>query len=152
MSLKIEPGKLKDLDALHKIERECFTFEAFTKKYISCLLKSPNVVSLVAKKDHESIGFIIGIIENHGKTTVGRVATIDVSPKHRRTGVGVKLLDELEHIFLEKGVRISYLEVRTDNRAARELYSKKGYNELEPLEDYYAKGKHGLRMKKELTK
>jgi len=152
MPLKIEQAKLNDLDTLYRIERECFTLEAFTREHIASLLESPNAVSLVAKVNHEIVGFIIGMIENYGRVKVGHVYTIDVALKHRRAGVGLRLLDELEHVFLERGVKTSYLEVRIDNKAARELYRKKGYTELEPLENFYAKGRHGLRMKKELKK
>jgi ribosomal-protein-alanine N-acetyltransferase len=150
MTIKIEPAGLKDLDVLHSIERECFTSEAYTREQLAYLLGSPNALCFVAKDGSETVGFIIGMKENYGKITVGHIITIDVSSRHRRTGVGLQLLDKLEQEFLGKGVKTVYLEVRTDNRAARKLYAKKGYTELEPLEDYYAKGKHGLRMKKEL--
>jgi ribosomal-protein-alanine N-acetyltransferase len=152
MPLKIEQAKLNDLDALYTIERECFTSEAFTKEHIAYLLESADAVNLVAKANHEIAGFIVGMIENYGRVTVGHVYTIDVALKYRRAGVGLRLLEELEHVFLERGVKTSYLEVRIDNKAARELYGKKGYTELEPLEHYYARGKHGLRMKKELKR
>jgi len=152
MPLRIEQAKLKDLNVLHRIESECFTSEAFSKEHIAYLLKSPNAVSLVARADHEIVGFIVGMIENYGRVTVGHVYTIDVAVKHRRVGVGLRLLDELERVFLERGVKTSYLEVRIDNKAARELYRKKGYTELEALENFYASGRHGLRMKKELKK
>jgi len=150
MRFKVEQAKLNDLDVLYRIEKECFTSEAFTKEHIAYLLESPDAISLIAKTDQEIIGFIVGMIENYGKVLVGHVYTIDVAAKHRRAGVGLRLLDELENIFLQKGVKTSYLEVRIDNKAARKLYHKKGYIELEPLENFYAKGKHGLRMKKEL--
>jgi len=152
MPLKIEQAKLNDLDVLYRIERECFTSEAFTRKHIAYLLENPNAVSLVAKANHEIVGFIVGMMENYGRVKIGHVYTIDVAPKHRRAGVGLRLLDELEHVFLERGIKTSYLEVRIDNKAARELYRKKGYTELEPLENFYARGRHGLRMKKELKK
>jgi len=152
MHLRIEQAKLNDLDALYRIERECFTLEAFTREHIAYLLENPNAVSLVAKANHEIVGFIVGMIENYGRVKVGHVYTVDVASKHRRAGVGLRLLDELEHIFLEKGAKTSYLEVRIDNKAARKLYRKKGYIELEPLENFYARGRHGLRMKKELKK
>jgi len=152
MPLKIERAKLNDLDVLHRIERECFTSEAFSKEHIAYLLGNPDAMSLVARADHEIVGFIVGMIENYGRGVVGHVYTIDVAVKHRRIGVGVRLLDELERVFLERGIKTSYLEVRIDNEAARKLYRKKGYSELEALEDFYAKGRHGLRMKKELKK
>jgi len=152
MPLKIEQAKLNDLDTLYRIEKECFTSEAFTREHIGYLLESPNAVSLVARANHEIFGFIVGMIENYGRVKVGHVYTIDVALKYRRAGVGLRLLDELEHVFLERGAKTSYLEVRIDNKAARELYRKKGYIELEPLENFYARGRHGLRMKKELKK
>jgi ribosomal-protein-alanine N-acetyltransferase len=152
LPLQIERATLNDLDAMHRIEKECFTSEAFTKEHITYLLENPNGVSLVAKRDHGIVGFIIGMVENFGRVTVGHVYTIDVSPRHRRTGVGLQLLDALERVFLKKDVKTIYLEVRMDNKAARELYRKLGYTELEPLENYYARGRHGLRLKKELKK
>jgi ribosomal-protein-alanine N-acetyltransferase len=149
MAIRIELASLKDLEVLHSIERECFTSEAYTKEQLAFLLRNPNALCFVAKEDNEAVGFIIGMKENSGRIAVGHIVTIDVTPRHRRAGIGLQLLDKLEQEFLAKCVKTIYLEVRTDNKAARTLYAKKGYTELEPLEDYYAKGRHGLRMKKE---
>jgi len=150
MTLRIEPASLKDLNVLAKIEKESFTSEAYTRMQLAFLLRSPNTISYVARKDAETVGFIIAMKEQYGKKTVGHIVTIDVSPKHRRTGVGLQLLDKLEKEFLAQGVKTIYLEVRADNQAARKLYGRKGYIEVEPLENYYDKGRHGLGMKKTL--
>ena len=150
MTVKIEPASIRDLDVLAKIERESFTVEAYTRWQLAFLLLSPGTIGFVARKDAETVGFIIGMKEKSGRETVGHIITIDVSPKHRRTGVGLQILDRLEQEFLAQGVTTVYLEVRVDNQAARRLYAKEGYSELEPLENYYDKGKHGLRMKKTL--
>jgi ribosomal-protein-alanine N-acetyltransferase len=149
MAMKIDFASLQDLDVLYRIEKECFASEAYTREQLAYLLKSPNAISLVAKEDNETVGFIIGMMENYGKTTVGHIVTIDVLPKHRRAGVGLQLLDKLEKEFVGQGVKTIYLEVRIDNQAARKLYARKGYMQLEPLENYYSTGRHGLRMKKE---
>ena len=150
MTNKIEPARFKDLDVLTKIEKECFTSEAYAREQLAFLLRSSDSLSFVARKDGEIVGFIIGMKKQYCKETVGHIVTIDVSSKHRRTGVGLQLLDKLEQEFLGQGVKTIYLEVRIDNQAARKLYARKGYSELEPLENYYDKGKHGLRMKKAL--
>jgi ribosomal-protein-alanine N-acetyltransferase len=113
------------------------------------LLENPNAVSLVAQVNSEIAGFIIGLIHRRDKTTTGHVYTIDVAVKHRRRGIGLKLLKELERIFVERGVKICYLEARVDNVAARELYRRQGYVEVEKLE-YYYRGVHGVRFKKKL--
>jgi len=146
----VKPATIGDLEKLHKIERECFTIEAFSKEHITRLLESSRTVSLVAWIDGEVAGFIIGSIENLGKTRAGRVYTLDVAVKHRRRGVGLRLLRELERDFTKMGVKICYLEVRLDNVAARELYRKQGYTEVAPLKDYYYKGIHGIRLEKKL--
>jgi ribosomal-protein-alanine acetyltransferase len=152
MPFKIETATLEDLDALQKIEKECFSEEAFTQEHLTYLLETPNAISLKAEADNKIVGFIMGLIETHGKVRGGHIFTIDVAAKHRRTGIGLKLLDELERFFLENGVKAVYLEVRADNKAALELYRKKGYSEIQPLENYYSKGAHGFRMKKEFKK
>ena len=139
MPIKIERVRLSNLDALSRIERESFTSEAYTREQIASLLESPNAVSLAAKVNDEIVGFIVGLTETGEDVTFGHVVTLDVAVKHRRAGVGLQLLDQLEQVFRRKGVKTIYLEVRIDNEAARELYRKKGYTDLVSLEDYYAK-------------
>jgi len=151
LSISVRKATANDLEILLGIERECFTAEAFTREQMSYLLESPNAVGLVAKVNNGVAGFTIGLIERHGKAKMGHVYTIDVAVKHRRMGIGIRLLSELERIFVEKGVKTCYLEVRVDNKAARELYRKHGYIELEPLENFYSIGTHGIRLKKEFN-
>jgi len=140
-----------DLETLYKIERECFTTEAFTKTQIAYFLEAPNAVSLIARVDNEIAGFTIGLIHDSNTVRAGHVCTIDVSIAHRRRGVGLRLLKELERIFIQRGVKICYLEARLDNLAARELYRKHGYVEAETLSDYYSRGSHGIRLLKKLS-
>jgi len=146
----VKLATIDDLENLHKIERECFTIEAFTKEQMIRLLENPHTVSLVAWIKRNVAGFIIGSIENRDKTKAGHVYTLDVAVKHRRRGVGLRLLKELEHIFVKRDVKICYLEVRLDNVAARELYRRQDYTEVAPLTDYYYKGVHGVRLEKKL--
>ena len=149
LSITIQRATINDLETLYQIERECFTIEAFSKEHISYLLQNPNTVSLVAQTNSEIAGFIIGLIHHQDKMITGRVYTIDVALKHRRKGVGLKLLNELERVFVKRGVKICYLEARVNNLAARELYRKHGYVEVEKLKKYY-RGIHGVRLKKKL--
>ncbi|NIR86675.1 ribosomal protein S18-alanine N-acetyltransferase [Candidatus Bathyarchaeota archaeon] len=150
MSVSIQQATVNDLETLYEIERECFTIEAFTKEQIAYLLQNSNCVSLVAQIDDEIAGFIIGLTYLGNKVRIGHIYTIDVAVKHRRKGIGLRLLQELERIFAEKGVETCYLEVRIDNVAARELYRKQGYTETGRLKGYYPKGVHGVNLKKKL--
>ena len=150
MSVTIQQATVNDLETLYEIERECFTTEAFTKEQIAYLLQNPNSVSLVAQIDGENAGFIICLTYRDNKVRIGHIYTIDVAVKHRRKGIGLRLLKEVEQIFIEKGVETCYLEVRVNNVAARELYRKQGYTEKERLKGYYPAGIHGVRLEKKL--
>lgn len=150
MSLKIEGITLKHLDRLYEIEKECFEKEAFTKQQIAYLLTDYNSVSLIAKLDDKIAGFIIGDVYFDRNGFAGHIATIDVTSEYRRKGIAQKLLQELEKIFKEKGVRTSHLEVREGNIAALKLYQKLGYKKVAKLDKYYGNA-HGLYLRKELT-
>jgi len=150
LQITLKPADLRNLEELFRIERECFTLEAFSKEQIASLLRNPNATGLLVKVDGEVAGFVIGLIENHEKAKVGHVYTIDVAVKYRRKGIGIRLLKEIENTFVKQGVETSYLEVRTDNQAARRLYQKQGYHEIESLDNFYSTGVHGLRLKKQL--
>jgi len=123
--------------------------EAFSKQQIAQLLKNNNTTSLVAKENGEIIGFIIGMLFIEENMIVGHILTIDVSPNHRRKGVGIKLLQEMEKIFKSKQAVMCRLEVREDNIAALNLYRKLGYKKVGKLEHYYGDA-HGILLEKPL--
>ncbi|MEM3770147.1 MAG: ribosomal protein S18-alanine N-acetyltransferase [Candidatus Bathyarchaeia archaeon] len=138
------------MDRLFEIEMECFRSEAFTKQQIAQLLTNQNCVSLIAKENSKIIGFTIGMIYVEDSVLTGHVLTIDVSPSHRRKGVGIKLLEELEKIFRAKQVKVCRLEVREDNIAALSLYQKLSYKKAEKLRHYYGDA-HGILLEKTLA-
>ena len=150
MPITIEDASIRHLDKLYEIEMECFEREAFTKQQIAHLLTDYDSVSLVAKVNGEIIGFIIGMVYLERNSLIGHILTIDISPIHRRKGTAQKLLQEIEKIFTEKGVKACRLEVREDNIAALRLYQKFGYKKVAKLKNYYGNA-HGIYLKKDLT-
>ena len=150
MSVTIEDASIRHLDRLYEIEIECFEREAFTKQQIAHLLTDYNSVSLVAKVNGEIVGFIIGMIYLERNSPTGHILTIDTSLIHRQKGTAQKLLQEIEKIFTEKGVKACRLEVREDNIAALRLYQKFGYKKVAKLKNYYGNA-HGIYLKKDLT-
>lgn len=146
----VEEASIKHLDRLYEVEMECFEREAFTRQQIAYLLTDYDAVSLIARVDGEIVGFIIGKIYVSGKSAIGHILTIDVAPKHRRRGIGLKLLQNIEKMFRCKGVKVCCLEVREDNIAALSLYQKFGYKKVGSLENYYGNA-HGVYLKKVLT-
>ena len=150
MVLTIEKASIKHLDRLYEIEIKCFGREAFTKQQIAYMLADSNSVSLVSKVRGEIVGYVIGKTYVDKKSATGHILTIDVSPKHRRKGIGQRLLQEIEKIFKGKGVKICCLEAREDNIAALNLYQKFGYEKAGRLEYYYGNA-HGIHLRKVLT-
>ncbi len=146
----MKQATIKDLETLYKIEKECFSKEAFTKKQIGSLLQNSNAISLIAQTNGETAGFIIGLTYPNNNVRFGHVITIDIAIKHRRKGIGTRLINELERKFVRKGVETCYLEVRIDNVAARELYHSQGYEETKQLKHYYPKRINGVQLKKKL--
>ncbi len=149
MTVEVEPATTRTIEELLRIERECFTAEAYTREHILRLLKSPNAVTFLARIDSDVAGFVIGMVEGRGTTKIGHIVTIDVAVKHRRKGIGLALLKEMERAFMKRNIGVVYLEVRADNQAARELYRKRGYKETKELENYYSSGVNALRLVKD---
>ncbi len=150
MLLRIEKASIEHLEWLCEIEMKCFETEAFTKQQIAYLLTDSNCVILVSKVKGEIVGFVIGKTYMDKKPATGQILTIDVSPKHRREGIGQRLLQEIEKTFKDKGVKSCCLEVRENNFVALSLYQKFGYKTVGRLKNYYGDA-HGIRLRKVLT-
>ena len=149
MPIGVRTATKDDLEVIHKIELECFADGAFTKEQLEYLLRAASSVTLIAFLGGEPVGFITGSVDR-SKKTVGHIYTLDVKRNYRRRGVASRLLDSLERVMAEKGVRTSFLEARIDNTAAQNLYTKHGYRPFKTLKDYYGFGADGLRFKKDL--
>jgi len=149
MEIKVEDASVKFLDKIYEIEKQCFQREAFTKQQIAYLLTDYNAIGLVARVNGEIAGFAIARVDIGRNTSFGHILTVDVAPAYRRKGIAQKLLQEIETIFREKGIKECRLEVREDNVAALRLYQKLGYKKVGKLEKYYGKA-HGLYLQKTL--
>jgi [ribosomal protein S18]-alanine N-acetyltransferase len=150
MQATVEDASIRDLDRLYEIETECFRREAFTRTQIAQLLSGYNSIALIARVEGQIIGFVIGEIYVDRRVLQGHICTIEILPNFRRRGIGEKLLQEIEELFKQKGVKASALEVREDNVPAIELYRKLGYEKIGRLRNYYGET-HGLYLGKTLT-
>lgn len=146
----VETATPQSIDEILKIERECFTAEAYTRRQILNLLENGNALALLTRVDCDASGFVIALLETDGKHRLGHVVTIDVAVRYRRKGLGSFLLRKMEDMLSERGVEAVYLEVRVDNQAALRLYEKLGYLKAEVLEHYYSTRTYGLRLVKRL--
>jgi ribosomal-protein-alanine acetyltransferase len=149
MTVKIEDTSIRLLGKLYEIEKQCFGQEAFTKQQLAYLLTEYNAIGLAARVNSEIVGFAIARVDIGRNTSFGHILTVDIALAYRRKGIAQKLLQEIETIFREKGIKECRLEVREDNVAALNLYQKLGYKKVGKLEKYYGEA-HGLYLQKSL--
>ncbi len=149
MAIKIEDTSIRLLGKLCEIEKQCFGQEAFTKQQLAYLLTDYNAIGLAARVNSEIAGFAIARVDIGRNTSFGHILTVDIAPAYRRKGIAQKLLQKIETIFREKGIKECRLEVREDNVAALNLYQKLGYKKVGKLEKYYGEA-HGLYLQKAL--
>ena len=67
----------------------------------------------------------------------GDVLNVGVRPERQRQGIGRRLIGALIKKMDERGVASLYLEVRTSNQAAIDLYEASGFKEVGRREGYY---------------
>ena len=149
MTVNVETASITDLDKLCSIEKECFIKEAFTRRQLLHVLADYNSLTLVAKEKGRVVGFVMGTVQAEGGPLTAHILTIDVSPQYRRRGIALRLSSEVERIFVERGVKTCFLEVREDNTEALNLYRKIGYKNIGQLRNYYGDA-HGLQLRKDL--
>lgn len=142
---------LPDLDALYRIEIECFGEDAFPKSYVKRFIEEPWFITLVAILNDEIVGFVVGSLESFLGKLAGHIYSIDVKPEYRGMGVGSRLLVAIEEELRGAGAEICCLEVSVDNTAALNLYLKHNYRVIERLKDYYGVGRDGMRLVKKLV-
>ena len=106
--------------------------------------KTSNVVVTVEAND--VIGFAVM------KYSVGeaRLNLFGVHPKHRRKGIGTRMIKWLEETALINGNGVVYLETRLSNNGAREFYKSLGYKVVHRIPGYYKGRETAVRMAHDL--
>lgn len=101
-------------------------------------------VSVVAELDGHIAGYLCLAIESIGsfvredRRRVGFVRELIVDEKHRRAGIGQKLLQEAEDYIVSMGIKRLMLGVLAGNEAAQRAYVKFGLRPyaIEMIKDF----------------
>jgi ribosomal-protein-alanine N-acetyltransferase len=146
-----------DLEGVIQINRECLP-ENYTTLFFMNLYKRFPETFLVAESNGKIIGYIMCRIETgipsfkiFGITRKGHVISIAVLPEHQKKGVGFALIQEATQAMVGYNAKECYLEVRTSNLPAIELYKKLGFEITRTIKHYYADGEDALIMAKQLS-
>ena len=145
----VRPLTKKHLAEVMRLNLRCFkNGENYTKHTFSYLFNAPNTLSYRAvTAGGESIGFVFLMINQNGS---GHLTTIGVAPEHRRRGVGVLLLEQVDAALKNRDISTVVLEVRVSNGAAQNLYRSFGYSIVQRIENYYVNGEACYLMMKPL--
>ena len=153
MNLIIRQAVSTDAAAIHALEQRCFARveETFTRRQVQYALTSPRAIGLIAESGGAIIGWSLALARRHRYSLSGRLYAVAVDPAHQGRGLGRRLIEPLLDAMRDRGAARVYLEVRTDNLGAIELYRKLGFDDHDLLIDYYGDNIHGYRMRLELN-
>lgn len=143
--MKFRKGNKGDIQAISEIEQNVFGEDSFDFDEVKYLLEKANATTIVAEGE-EIQGYAIMLWRSNSSKS--RLYSIAVKPEYSGKGIGKVLLKECEKEAKKRNCSSITLEVRVDNDRARGLYTSVGYEEIQPLPRYYARGKDGVRMEK----
>jgi ribosomal-protein-alanine N-acetyltransferase len=114
------------------LESRCFS-EPWSEQTLTASFLTGQYIFASVSENEVVAGYACGTI-SPGE---GEVQRICVLPEFRRRGFAKRLLDELAVAFTVAGCETVFLEVRSKNIAARELYKKAGFEEIGVRPGYY---------------
>jgi ribosomal-protein-alanine N-acetyltransferase len=120
-----------DLDDVLAIEESVYSFPWTRGIFYDCL--HVGYICRVFLHKEKIIAYsIISVAADES-----HLLTIVVAKDEQNKGYGKKMLDEMIRMAKKNGAKAIYLEVRTSNKAAIQLYHQRGFNELGVRNNYY---------------
>ena len=144
---------LKDLDKVIEINLVCLP-ENYIPSFFLDIYKNCPDAFLVAKVDGEVVGYIMCRLESGFSdlkrfrlTKKGHVVSVAVKNEYRKKGIGTTLLEEAIIALKKYSVTECFMEVRTSNHEAINLYRKMGFELVRKTQGYYQDGADALLMR-----
>ena len=132
MNITIEKMGESHIEQLAVIEKECFS-TPWSENALREELENSYARFLVAVCDGEVSGYI-GAHNILGEVYITNVA---VSQKHRRKGMGEKLINSLISLCESENAEFITLEVRESNKPAINLYKKMNFKDVGKRKNFY---------------
>ena len=149
-AIALRPMTMSDLDEILELELAVFGPEAWTRQMLAGELEQQPASRyyLVAEDD----GGIAGYAGLLGAGWQGDVLTLAVATDRWGRGIGSALLGALLAEAARRGCTEVFLEVRTDNSRAQELYRRHEFTEIGIRRGYYQpSGADALVMRRSLA-
>jgi ribosomal-protein-alanine acetyltransferase len=146
--LALREARPTDIDALARLEAECFSSDRLSRRSLASLARSPSASLLVASRADDPIGYAALLLRRGAHSA--RLYSIAIHPQGAGQGIGSQLLRAAEHEARRRGATRMHLEVRADNSAAVRFYVKSGYRATGRRPGYYEDGETALLFAREL--
>ena len=151
-TFKLRKFVQNDLRSVVHINSVCLP-ENYTDYFFIDLYQRFPETFIVAEENGEVIGYIMCRVElglsNFGFSGVikkGHIVSVAVLPQYRRKGIGQALITEAMEGMRLHNAKQCFLEVRTTNTPAVDLYKKLGFQVTRTIHGYYADGEDAYVM------
>jgi ribosomal-protein-alanine N-acetyltransferase len=147
----LRPMTHADIDAVLDLERDVFGAEAWSRQMLAAELdQQPASRYYLVAEENGSLAGYAGLL---GAGWQGDVLTLAVVAGRWGRGIGTALLRALLAEAARRGCTEVFLEVRTDNNRAQELYRRHDFTEIGIRRGYYQpSGADALVMRRTLAR
>jgi GNAT superfamily N-acetyltransferase len=143
--VNIQDAVVEDVPAITELWKELMDFQRerdrlFSRSatghegfadYVTGHILSETSRVFVAEAGKDVVGYCLAIVEKYPPVLeikeYGLVQDLAVTKKHRRSGIGKRLLKEARNWFYEKGVHRVEARVATTNKISTEFWAKMGF-------------------------
>jgi ribosomal-protein-alanine N-acetyltransferase len=139
MTLRIEPMRAEDLQAVLAIEHASFSLPWTEDMFLRDLERDDLAEILVARwADAGERALIAGFLSYWVVQDEMHINNLAVDPRWRRRGIAMALLAASLDRARARGARQAFLEVRASNGAAQALYRRAGFQTAGIRRRYYS--------------
>ena len=121
-----------DATGIARLEEEIFS-DAWSYRDIQDLICTEGAMCFSAVDEGEVVAYVIGRLI----APEGEIYRVAVKPERRKRGIGYRLLDYAVKTSRGKGLERLFLEVRSHNIPAINLYKAYGFAEIGIRKNYY---------------
>jgi len=134
LEVTITNMRVEHIPAVVELERKCQLSSREAEGYAKLLHESASVLLVSLSEDSKVIGAFSGWLV----ADEFEIDNVAVASAWRKAGVGSKLLTAALQLARQKGAVRAFLEVRSNNSAARSLYENQGFTLVGRRKNYYS--------------
>ena len=148
---EIRQANKSDTLDLVELDDECFdTYYYRTTKFseldFQAYLRRRKSLLLVAVHDSCLVGYVAGTMRTLRFRSIAHLDSIAVFSTARNKGIGSCLLDFFIQRAKQWACQIVLLEVAEANKEGLDFFSKRGFQKIDDLPEYYGRGLDGVLM------